>query len=54
MRDGHADFPSQASDHDAQDQSGDPGEHGAGLDGGGALRHLGADGLEMEQAGECP
>lgn len=46
----YADFSAQAGDDAAEDPVGDPGEHGAGLDGCGALRHLRADGVEMAQA----
>jgi hypothetical protein len=47
---GHANFSSQARDDHAEDQGCDPGEHRAGLDLGGTLRHFRADGLEMAQA----
>ena len=47
MRD--ADFSSQAGD-DAEDQGCDPGERRPGMDGGGTLRDIGADGLEVAQA----
>lgn len=48
MRD--ADFSSQAGDDDAEDEGCDPGEHLSGMDGGGTLRNIGADRLEVAQA----
>ncbi len=45
-----ADFSSQAGNDHAEDQGCDPGEHRPGLDGGGTLRGIGADCLEMAQA----
>ena len=45
-----ADFSSQAGDDDAEDQGCDPGERRPGMDGGGTLRDIGADGLEVAQA----
>ena len=47
----HADFSSQAGHDDAEDPGSDPGEQRAGVDGGGALRHLGADSVEVAAPG---
>jgi hypothetical protein len=43
----HADLSAQAGDHDAKDPRRNPGEQRTGLTGGGALRDLGTDGLEV-------
>ncbi len=48
MRD--ADFSSQAGNDNAEDQGCDTGEHRPGMDGGGTLRDIGADRLEVAQA----
>lgn len=47
----HADFSAQAGDDHAEDQGCNPGKLGAGVDGGGTLRYLRADGLEVAEAG---
>ena len=47
-----ADFSSRAGNDDAKDSGCDLGKHGTRLEGGGALRHLHADRLEMEEPGQ--
>lgn len=52
MRD--TDFPSEAGKDHAEDQGCGPGQHRPGLDGGGTLRDIGADCLEMARARKRP
>lgn len=49
MGERHAVFSSRAGNNDAEDQGCDPGEHRPCVDGGGTLRVLGTNRLEMAQ-----
>lgn len=49
-----ADPSSQAGRDGTQDTGRDPGEHGTGLEGSGALRHLPANRLEVAGSEQCP
>jgi hypothetical protein len=49
-----ADLSSQAGADDSKDDSRNPDGLGTGLEGGGALRHLRADGLEVAKSRQRP